>query len=151
MISEEGENFGVLSKEDALKIAVRKDLDLVIIAEKANPPVAKVLDFKKFLYQERKKASSAKAKSKKSELKELRFGPSTGEEDVRIRVERAKEFFEEGNRVKLTVILRGREKAHPELGYEKINEVVKNLEDVAKPEKEPTKIGGNISVTLVSK
>ena len=66
-------------------------------------------------------------------------------------MERAKEFFEEGNRVKLTVILRGREKAHPELGYEKINEVVKNLEDVAKPEKEPTKIGGNISVTLVSK
>lgn len=141
----------MMRKEDALRLARENGMDLVVIAESAKPPVAKILDFKKFLYQERKKASSVKAKSKKSELKELRFGPATGEEDVRIRTERARKWLEEKNRVKLTVKLRGREREHPELGYEKIENVVKDLENIAKPESEPKKIGGMISVVLVAK
>ena len=140
-----------MQKKDALKLAQEKGLDLVVIAQNAKPPVAKILDFKKFLYQERKKASSAKAKSRKSELKELRFGPSTGEEDVRTRTERARKFLEDKNRVKLTVKLRGREREHPELGVEKLQGVVKALEDIAKPEGEPKKIGGTISMVLVAK
>jgi len=140
-----------LDKFEALRIARERGLDLVVIAKSADPPVAKILDYKKFLYQERKKASSSKSKSKKSELKELRFRPSTGEEDLRIRTERAREFLNEKNRVRLTVQLRGRERMYPEIGMEKIKAIVKSLEDIAKTEKPAQRNGNRLTVTLVAK
>jgi translation initiation factor IF-3 len=149
VISDTGENLGVLKTQDALRMAMDKELDLVIIAEKANPPVAKILDFNKYLYDERKKASAAKAKSKKSELKEFVFGPSISEGDIKMRVERAKEFIEDGNRVKITVRLKGRENEHPEVGREKIQLFVEELRDVAKVEDAMKHMGNRITVTFV--
>ena len=124
-------------------------MDLVVIAEKAQPPVAKILDFNKFLYDERKKASVIKAKSKKSELKEFVFGPTIGTGDIQFRVERTKEFLEDGNRVKITVKLKGRENEHPEVGYDKIKKFIEELKEVAKTEAEPRRMGNMITVTFV--
>ena len=126
-------------------------MDLIVISESANPPVAKIADFNKFLYKEKKKSAASKTKSKKSELKEFRFGPSIGEEDLRVRIERSRQFLKENNRVKLSVILKGREQAHPELGYEKLKKALDGLKDIAKSEKEPTLIGSTISVIVVAK
>ena len=151
MISNDGENLGVLRTSDAMKLAEEKDLDLVVIAEGAQPPVAKILDFNKYLYDERKKASAIKAKSKKSELKEFVFGPTIDEGDIKVRVERAKEFLEEGNRVKITVKMKGREQEHPEIGYAKITRFIEDLKEEAKIEAPPARVGSMIIVTFVRK
>ena len=151
VISDEGENLGVLPTQEALKLAREKELDLVLIAPAINPPVAKILEFNKFLYEERKKKSAAKTKSKKSELKELRFGPTTDEGDVSRLIYRAKEFIEDGNRVKISVVLRGRENLYPEIGFEKIKRVESDLSQIAKTESEPKKMGNTISMVFVRK
>ena len=120
LLDENGENLGVVSTREALKMAEEKELDLVIISEKANPPVAKILEYSKFLYEERKKQSASKSKSHKSETKEFVFGPTIGEGDLKIRVDRTRDFLAEGNRVKMSVKFKGREVTHPEIGLKKI-------------------------------
>jgi translation initiation factor IF-3 len=149
VVSEEGENIGVLKTGEALKLAQEKDLDLVVIAEKANPPVAKILDFNKYLYDERKKQSAIKAKAKKAELKELVFGPTIDEGDLNVRISRSRHFLEEGNRVRITIRMRGRENEHPEIALEKLKKIAAGLQDLAKPEDEPKRTGNIISVTYV--
>lgn len=149
VITVDGENLGVLKTEEALRAAEERELDLVLITEGANPPVAKILDFNKFLYDERKKSSAAKAKSKKSELKEFVFGPTIGESDIQVRISRSREFLEDGNRVKITIKLKGREAQYPQLGFEKIERFTKELKDLAKPESAPRLMGNIINVTYV--
>lgn len=147
----EGENnLGVMSKWDAVKLAREKELDLVLIAPQAIPPVAKILDFNKFLYEERKKKSTSKAKSKKSELKELRLSPTIGDGDLLRMAERAKEFIKEGNRVKASIFLKGRENAYPEIAIEKMGKFTKEMEDVAKVESAP-KFMGNLVIAVYIK
>lgn len=148
LIGTDGENYGVLTTREALNRAREEELDLVIITEKAQPPVAKIVDFSKFLYEERKKQSANKNKSAKSDTKEFIFGPNIGEGDLNIRIERTKEFLREGNRVKMSVRLSGRQKAYPELGYDKLNRVISELNTVAKVEEEPKLKGNLISVTF---
>lgn len=109
------------------------------------------MDFNKFLYDEKKKESQTKARSKKSELKELRFGPSIGEGDLAIRIKRAGGFLKGGHRVRLTVRMRGREQAYPEIGIEKIKRIEKELEEFARLEKEPEIKGNRIMAVLVKK
>jgi len=151
LIDDEGENYGVLSTHEALKKAQERELDLVLISEKANPPVAKILDYSKFLYDERKKQSSSKSKQTKSDTKEFVFGPNIGEGDLKMRIERTREFLEEGNRVKMTVRLRGRERAHPDIGLDKLNQAIERLADIAKIEKNPVVRGYLISVIFEKK
>lgn len=144
-----GDGSTVLSTSEALKIAETQGLDLVLITENAQPPVAKILDFNKFLYEQNKKESQIKAKSKKSKLKEFRFGPTIADEAIEQRVKRAREFLEEGNRVKFSVLLRGRQKAYPEIGREKIQRCLDALKDISKSEDEIKVQGGTISAILV--
>ncbi|MFC1622281.1 translation initiation factor IF-3 [Patescibacteria group bacterium] len=151
VIIDTGENIGVISTQEALEMARSKDLDLVVISEKANPPVAKILEFSKFLYEERKKSSTSKAKSKKSETKEFVFGPSIGKEDLNRKIGRTREFLEDGNRVKVTVRFRGREITHPEVGMEKIEKMIGDLAEVAKTDEEPKLKGRLISITFSKK
>ena len=152
VIGSKGENIGVLSKELAIKQARAEGLDLVEIAPKAQPPVAKILDFKKFLYDERKKASAAKAKSKQSELKEFKFGPNIGENDLNVKTERARKWLDEKNRVKFTVTFQGRQAAFPLVGRAKIEKVISSLAENGKPE-EPAKFINQktLTVTLLPK
>lgn len=134
---------------DAIEMARSEDLDLIVVAEKTEPPVAKILDFNKFLYEERKKSSSSKAR--KSELKELRFGPTIGEGDLKVRMARIREFLQEGHQIRVRVQLKGREKAYPQLGFDKIQKIVKEVENEARIEGEPKRIGGDIIVTFIKK
>lgn len=151
VITREGDNLGVLKTQEALRIAEERELDLVLISETASPPVAKILDFNKFLYEERKRTSAAKAKSKKSEVKEFRLSPTIGDGDFMIRVNRAKEFLKDGNRVKVTLKLIGRKAAFPQLGFEKIRRFTQEIAEEGKSESEPRLMGNIISVTYVAK
>ncbi len=120
-----------------------------MIAEESNPPVAKILDFKKFLYEQNKKAQQVKAGSKKSELKEFKFGPTIDDGDLNIRIGRSRGFIKDGNRVKITVQMKGRENAYPKLAEEKIETVIKGLADVARAEGSIERKGTQLSVTMV--
>ncbi len=151
VIDGNGDNLGVVPTRDALKRAMEQELDLVVIAEKANPPVAKILDFNKYLYEENKKSSASKAKSKKSELKEFKFGPNIGDGDLNLRIRRSREFLEDGNRVRITVQLRGRQRAFPDVGREKIEIIAKELEDIAKIEGQIKTERSDIRATFVRK
>jgi translation initiation factor IF-3 len=122
-----------------------------LIATELQPPVAKILDFNKFLYQENKKKSAAKAKSKRSELKEVRIGPSVGSGDVQRYLTRSKEWLADGNRVKVTVSMRGRENLFPEKAFEKIELFTQGLEEVAKPEDMPRRMGNMVSLVFIAK
>ncbi len=126
-------------------------MDLVLVVPNANPPVAKIVEFSKFLYEERKKASNAKAKSRKTDVKEFRLGPTTGEGDIQRFVKRAKEFIEDGDKVKITVKMRGREVMFPEVAFDKIKKIEKELVEVAKLESEPKRMGNMISGIFVGK
>ena len=111
------------------------------MAPNAQIPVAKIVDYSKFLYEERKKLSAARVKSKKSELKELRFGPHTDEGDLNRYIERAKEFLSDGNRVKITIKMRGREGIFPEVAFEKLKKVEEGLTENGKIESPPKRMG----------
>lgn len=151
VVDEGGNNVGIISTQDALARARAAGLDLVVISGNSDPQVAKVLDFKKFLYEENKKRSSIKAKSKRSELKELQLRPTTGQGDVDQRIVRAREFIEEGNRVKFAVSMRGRQNLFPDIALQKLEAVTKELRDVAKQESEPKLNGNTYWVVLVRK
>jgi translation initiation factor IF-3 len=145
------ENLGVISRDEAIKIAREKELDLVLIAEKADPPVAKIIDLAKYKYQEQQKKQKAKAKTKKQELKEFRIGVNTGENDVSMRVERSRKFLRKKDKVRFNLRFRGRENAHRDLGYKKLEQIVAELSDVSKKEDEPKLNGNTLSVTLIPK
>lgn len=130
VIDTEGGLVGVMSKENALKAASEKQLDLVLIAPKAQPPVAKIIDFKKFLYQEEKKAKEAKKGIKKSIVKDIKLSLFIGAADLERMAHKGKEFLEEGNQLRLNLTLKGREIAKRDMGIKLLNEVIATLGDV---------------------
>jgi len=133
---------------EAFKLAQEQNLDLVEVADKARPPVVRVLNFKKYQFEKKLKQKGARKKSRNTETKELRFGPNIGPNDLQIRIERAREFLSGGDKVNLTVRFKGREVSHPEIGFEKINQMIKALSDIAKVEKEPERKGRFIYTVL---
>ena len=149
VITVDGENLGVIKTEEALKIAIERGLDLIVVSPNAEPPVAKILDFKKFLYQERKEKTKAKIRSKKTDTKEIMFKPFTAEGDLNWQIARAKEWLTEGNRVKVWVAMKGRSASHPEISREKIQKFITELETVAKAEGSPEQKGNIISVLFI--
>jgi translation initiation factor IF-3 len=151
VIDSDGKNLGVLSTEEAVRNAKARELDLLLIAPNTTPPVAKIVDFNKFLYEEKRKTRAAKSKAKKSEIKELRLTPMTSEGDIARFANRAKEFIEEGNKVKITVKMRGRQMSHPEVAREKLKRVGDLLVEVAKLENEPKLMGGMLSAVFLAK
>ncbi len=136
----------VVSLEEALNVARERGQDLIEITDKADPPICKIVDFRRFLYDEKQK--SQKGKGKKSETKEFRFGPNIGDNDLRLRIARAREFLSENDKVKVTVLYRGRQITHQEFGRAKMDTFLKELEDVARVEAAPRLIGKMLSATL---
>ena len=136
VLDSEGKQIGVIGKREALEIARERNLDLVEIAPNATPPVAKIIDFNKFLYQEEKKKRDEKRKTKTTETKEVRLGPFMDEHDLKIMVKRAYEFLNDGNKVRLVVKFAGRQITHPEFGAKVIDTAISELSDVSKVEKE---------------
>ncbi len=135
VIDSEGKQIGLLGKFEALEIARDKGMDLVEIAPTAKPPVARIIDFKKFLYQEEKKRREEKKKSKTSETKEIRLGPFMDDHDLETMVKRAREFLEDNDKVKLVVRFSGRQMAHPEFGHQVLGKAIQNLSDISKVDK----------------
>jgi len=123
-------------------------LDLVEVSAEAKPPVVRILDFKRYKFDKSRQESASKKKVKTVGTKEIRFRPSIGPNDLQIRTDHARKFLEGGNKVKLTVQFRGRQITHPEIGFDKINGVIKALSDVSKVDQAPRKKGKFINAVL---
>lgn len=146
VIDETGKQIGVMPLEKAIFQAQNKGLDLVEVASKTVPPVAKIVDFKKFKYLEKKKRTAKKAK--KSELKEIRLNPFIAENDLKNRLERAKRFLGEKNQVKVVIFFRGRQIAKKDFGYRLVDKITEKLKDCAQVIEEPKFLGRRLIMTL---
>jgi len=137
LIDEGGSNKGVMSFFDALKAAEEAGLDLVEIAPNAAPPVCKILDYGKYKFNEQKKAAEARKKQKTVEVKEIKLRPGIDDHDYEVKMKAVRRFFEEGDKVKVTLRFRGREMAHQDLGMKLLDRVRAEMTDVSKVESEP--------------
>ena len=151
MIAPDGEQLGVLSIEEALAAAVERGLDLVEVAPLARPPVAKIMDYGKFKFEQAKAARAAKKKQHVIHLKEVKFRPGIDDHDFAFKTRHAREFITDGNKVKVTMMYRGRQMAHLDLGSGVLDRVAHELNDVAKIEQEPKLEGRNMSMVLAPK
>jgi translation initiation factor IF-3 len=151
VVGENVQNPGVYSLREALSIADSLDLDLVEISPNADPPVCKVTDFQKFLYQQKKKQKEMKAKTIKVIVKEIRFGPHTDEHDYNFKLKHAQKFLEEGAKVKAYVFFKGRTIVYKQDGEVLLNKLIKDLEENAKVEQDPKLEGKRMSVILSPK
>jgi translation initiation factor IF-3 len=148
LIDQTGHNVGIVAIADALDRANEAGLDLVEISPDANPPVAKILDFGKYKYQEQKKAAEARKRQKIVEIKEIKMRPSIDDHDYDVKMRSIKRFFDDGDKVKVTLRFRGRELAHQELGWEVLQRVKVDTEPVAKVESEPRMEGRQMVMVL---
>lgn len=148
VITEEGEQLGVMTTREALMKAEQAALDLVEVAPQAKPPVCKIMDYGKFKYREQKKEAEAKKKRTEHVLKELRLRYSTDIGDLNTKLKQAREFLEEGNKVKFTMRFKGREAMYVELGAEKFNQVAEKLSDIAVVDERSPATGRQISITF---
>jgi len=149
VIGPEGEQLGVLTKQDALAAAAESGLDLVEVAPNATPPVCRIMDFGKFKYQQSKKAQLAKKKQKIIQVKEIKVRPKTDDHDLETKSKHARRFLEEGNKIKVTVRFRGREIVHPERGEMVLKKLMVLLEGIATVES-PAKMEGRTMVMVVA-
>lgn len=147
LIGENGEQLGIMSVREAMKLAEEAELDLVKIAPTAKPPVCKIIDYGKYKYELARKEKEAKKKQKVIEIKEVRLSPNIEDNDLNTKVSAAKKFLEKGNKVKVTLRFRGREMAHMASSKHILDDFAKMLEEVAVVEK-PAKVEGR-SMTLV--
>jgi len=148
LIGADGANVGVVPIRQAIMMAEEANLDLVEISPDAKPPVCKILDYGKFKFQEQKKAAEARKKQKVIEIKEIKMRPMIDDHDYDVKMRAIKRFFEEGDKVKITLRFRGREMAHQELGQQLLDRVKKDTNEVAKVESEPRFEGRQIVMVL---
>lgn len=151
LISEQSEQLGVMSAVEALSRARIAGLDLVEVAPEAKPPVCRIMDYGKFKYEQKKRVAKQQSGRTQTQLKELRFRPKTGEHDIQVKVNKAREFLAKKDKVLLTVIFRGREAAHISEGEKLITAILTLLEDVAKVESPPKTVGKKIMCTVAAK
>lgn len=137
-----------MTQKDALAKAADLDLDLVEISPDANPPVAKIVNWGKYQYQKMKDQQRNRRSSKACELKQMRFGLKIGSGDLDIKLKKIRKFLEEGNKVRVQVVYKGREMAHKELGYELINSIIEKLQEEAILEQKPQMAGRNLSIII---
>jgi len=149
VIDAEGENIGVLERDEALQMAMDAGLDLVEIQPNAEPPVCRIMDYGKFKFEQQKKAQAAKKKQKLVEIKELKFRPTTDDGDFQVKLRNARRFLEDGDKVKITIRFRGREMAHQELGLQMAQRVEQELGDEVVVEQRP-RLEGRLMVMMLS-
>tara|TARA_B100000519_G_scaffold168660_1_gene153468 strand:- start:1640 stop:2152 length:513 start_codon:yes stop_codon:yes gene_type:complete len=135
-----------MDTKEALEVAKEAGLDLVEVASQASPPVCRIMDFGKYVYEQQKKSKDSKGSSSKT--KEVKFRPRVDVHDFMTKLRRAEEFLDKGNKVKLTLSFRGREMAHTEVGFETIQRAIQDISHMATPDNEPKLVGRNINVML---
>ncbi len=151
VIGQDGEQLGIVSRAEALKLAEEAGVDLVEISPNADPPVAKIVDWGKYQYQKMKEQQKNRQNSKQAELKQMRFGLKIGSGDLDIKLRKIRSFLEAGHKVRIQIFYRGREMAHKELGYELIDKIVALLDEDAILEQKPQMAGRNLSIVVRSK
>ena len=148
LIGNQGEQLGILSLEEALGKAKESSLDLVQMAKEGDPMVCKLMDHGKHIFDSKKQKSASKKKQKRIQIKEIKFRPVTEEHDYQIKVNKIKNFLEEGNKAKVTLRFRGREMAHQNIGMKLLKRVEKDLEDMANVEQFPTLEGRQLVMMM---
>ncbi len=147
VIGPDGKQLGIMSTRDALEMAYDMGLDLVLIAPNVRPPVAKILDYGKFKYEEKKRMKQAKKKSH-GEVKEISMRPNIGDNDLKVKLKKMREFFDDGAKVKVRIFFRGREMVHTDRGFDLADRIVKELEGEAALEVKPKLEGRNLTFML---
>ena len=143
--------IGVLSREQALEMAVAQGLDLVELSPNADPPVCRILDFGKFLFEQNKKSHAAKKKQKQIQVKEVKFRPGTDEGDYQIKLRNLIRFFQEGDKAKVTLRFRGREMAHTDIGRQVLSRLQNDLAPYAQVEQQPLMEGRQMVMMMAPK
>lgn len=151
VIDAEGKQVGILPLKEAMKIAEEKGLDLVEVAPNSKPPVCRVMNYGKYRYQQNKRTQEARKHQTVIHVKEVKVRPRTEEHDFQFKLGHVKRFLDEGNKVKISVLFRGREIAHPEFGKEMLNRFVEGLKDLTVIEQAPRLEGRNMVMILAPK
>jgi translation initiation factor IF-3 len=151
VISPEGEQLGILPTEEALALAQERELDLVEVAANEQPPVCRILDFGKYKYQQAKRSQEAKKRQKVILVKEIKMRPKTEEHDYQFKMRHARQFLEEGNKVKVSVLFRGRELDHIHLGQRLLDRIIIDCKDLSSIEQHPRMEGQTLSLMLAPK
>lgn len=149
LIDENDQQLGEVSIEEALRLAQEKELDLVEVAPLAKPPVCKILDYGKFIYRQNKIEQKHKRMQKKTEMKTIRLSLRIDEHDLEIKARRTREFLDDGNSVKVSLMFKGREAAHENLGMQKVQSFLDKVKDVAAIEAPAKKQGSSINMVLI--
>ncbi|MGQ9696029.1 MAG: translation initiation factor IF-3 [Thermodesulfobacteriota bacterium] len=151
VIGHDGKQIGILPLKEAMKLAEEQGLDLVEVAPQATPPVCRIMNYGKYKYQQSKKIQEAKKHQTVIQVKEVKIRPRTEEHDLQFKLRHAKRFLSEGNKVKVSMLFRGREIAHPEMGRELLDRVIAELKDLMVIEQAPRLEGRNMVMLLAPK
>ena len=151
VIAEDGEQLGIMNTREAVQLARGKGLDLVEVAATADPPVCRIIDYGKFTYEQKKKASEAKKKQVVIVVKEVKFRPGTDEHDYNFKMKHARQWLGEGDKVKATIFFRGREITHRELGAQLLERLERDLADVGEVEQRPRMEGNQMFLIFTPK
>ena len=146
-----GEQLGIMATRDALRMAEEQHLDLVEVAPKAKPPVCRIMDFGKYRYEQQKREKEAKKKQKIITIKEVKLRPNIEQHDFDVKLKNALRFVQEGNKVKVTIMFRGRELSHPELGKDVLSRVAEKLGDLVSIERSAKLEGKNMTMIVAPK
>ena len=149
VVADEGEQLGIMSGRDALNLALERHMDLVEIAPNAKPPVCRIMDYGKYRYEQQKRDKEARKKQKSFDIKEVKLRPGIEDHDFDVKFKNAVRFLEDGDKVKVTIMFRGRELSHPELGEVLLTKMAKQLEDLAVIER-AAKLEGKNMIMIVS-
>ncbi len=149
VIDENGKQLGIMTPKEGMRIAQQKGLDLVEVAPKASPPVCKIMDYGKYMYEQKKRAREAKKHQKTAELKEIRFKYDIADHDYQFKLRHAEKFLRSGKRVKISIIFRGREVVHADLGRKMLEKFAADLSHVGSIEQYPRMDGRMMSILLV--
>jgi len=148
LIGADGEQVGIVTRDEALGAASRAELDLVLIAPDAEPPVVKIMDYGKHLFEQKKIKAAQRKKQKQIQVKEMKFRPGTEEGDYQIKLRNLRRFLEDGDKAKVSLRFRGREMVHPEIGMRLMSRIESDLEDVGVVESQPKFEGRQVIMVL---
>jgi translation initiation factor IF-3 len=148
VVLDDGTQLGILTRDEALRAAEERGLDLVEIAARSSPPVCRIMDYGRFKYENSKKQKAAKKHATAMELKEIKFRPKTDDHDMDFKIRHVRRFLEEGNKCRLVIVFRGREIVHPETGLNVLNKVVEATQDISTVEVRPSLEGKRMNMIL---
>ncbi|MGB9641846.1 MAG: translation initiation factor IF-3 [Candidatus Ratteibacteria bacterium] len=149
LIGEDGQQIGIVPRDQAIAMAKERLMDLVELVPNANPPVCRILDFKRFLYEQKKKEKETRKKQKTVQMKEIRLRPEISEHDYNFKKQHIEDFLKQGHRVKVSISFKGREILHKERGYSILQKLINDLGPIAKVERSPREEGRFLNVILI--